>query len=150
MKPPPLIPLSMCRSDYGRWLLVTVCRLSCTASLILCINELRSKLLPRTPSINHNLSSVLCAPHPPSPLFLSHLFPSIPPYPSSTPYLLAADSSLLTYFSKDSSYNTICCLSVCCSSLCTCSLSWHFYLHLHLQLLHPPPPPPCTGIVLLP
>lgn len=66
------VPLSACRSDYGPWLRVTVCRLSCTASLILSINELSSTLLPRTPSINHNLSSVLRSPHPPScpPLFL--------------------------------------------------------------------------------
>lgn len=48
----------LCRSDYGPWLRVTLCRLSCTTSLILSINELRSTLLPRTPSINHNLSSV--------------------------------------------------------------------------------------------
>lgn len=65
-------------SDYGAWCRVTVCRLSCTASLILSINELRSTLLPRTPSINHNLSSVLCSPHTPSP------FPPLPPPPLQT------------------------------------------------------------------
>lgn len=66
--PSPLghVPLSVCRSDYGPWLRVTVCRLSYTASLILSINELSSTLLPWTPSINHNLSSVSCSPHSPS------------------------------------------------------------------------------------
>lgn len=106
-----------------------MCRLSCTASLILSINELRSTLLPRTPSINHNLSSVLC---PPLSSSLSRLLPS---KPLPGPYLPAADSisSLylpLTYFSKDCPHNTrlsICCLSVCCSVLCTCSLFLTFF-----------------------
>lgn len=55
-------PLPVCISDYGPWLQVAVCRLSYIASLILSINEQRSTLLPRTPSINHNLSSAY-APH---------------------------------------------------------------------------------------
>lgn len=78
-KPPPLIhlPLSVCKSDYGPWLRVTVGRLSCTASLILSINELRSSLLPRTPSINHNLSSVLCSPTSILPFFSSLPMPPL-------------------------------------------------------------------------
>lgn len=46
-------------SDYGAWCRVTVCRLSCTATLILSINKHRSTLPSRTTFINHNLSAVL-------------------------------------------------------------------------------------------
>ena len=133
-----------------------MCRLSCTASLILSINELRSTLLPRTPSINHNLSSVLCSPHSPTlpfspPSSSSPPNHTIPPLP--VPYLPAADSIsslylLLTYFSTDSPHNSRLSVFLCCSSLCTCSLSCRFYLHLHLQLLRSFFPPSCTCVLL--
>lgn len=110
----------LCRSDYGPWLRVTLCRLSCTASLILSINELRSTLLPRTPSINHNLSSVS---------------PSAPTNLLSSPAMM----HLL--------HLSCCCLplklllsstSPSCSVLfCTCSLSWLF-LNLLVHRLRSP------------
>ena len=111
-----------------------MCRLSCTAPLILSINELSSTLLPRTPSINHNLSSVLLSPHspslPPSPFLPLLLFLlSKPHYPSSnSPIPPVIFPSLASEFSAQGLFLNL---------LCFLDLSLFFFSVLLFLLASP-------------
>ncbi len=92
-----------------------MCRLSCTATLILSINKHRSTLPSRTTFINHNLSSALHST--PSVSFLHPSFLPLPPLSPSLLHLpLSVHLSLAFPLSNRETWSSM--LKVCSGTTC--------------------------------